>query len=176
MTIAKPPSQAGCVWVEECIEVCDGLTVYVEDQGVRATFRNPKRVQVRKVHYDNCYSQTHGAYHADFILCLPGVVDVVIELKGSHTNLKHAAAQVRSTLDAWALDSNRGPRRAALIIYGMIYKSDSLPRRQPKARSSVQTVIGDFKAEVHGKTLLLIHEHGERQFNFNDFLRKNDAR
>jgi hypothetical protein len=37
-------------------------------------------------------------------------------------------------------------------------------------------VIGDFKAEVQGKILLLIHEHGERQFNFNDFLRKSDAR
>jgi hypothetical protein len=175
MTTQKPPSQPGCEWVEECIELCTAASIYIEEQGVAATFLNPRRRRVRKVHYDGCYNKVAGIYKADYILSLPGVVDVVIELKGSHTNLKHALEQVVSTLEDWQVDPNCGARPAALIVYGAIQTRDGLPRRRPNANSSIQAVGADFRRRFKGRFILLVRESGSEQFRFNDFLRKSSA-
>jgi hypothetical protein len=174
MTKQKPPSQPGCQWVEDCIEVCDGPSVYLDENGVQAWFRNRDRARVRKIHYDGCYNKTEGAYRADYILGLPGLIDIVIELKGSHSNLRHAYQQVVGTLEIWQGDPKRFPKLAALIIYGSIRTKDDLPRRRPKARSSVQAVQSDFLKAFRGKIRLFVHESGEKQFKFADFLRKNE--
>jgi hypothetical protein len=175
MTTQEPPSQLGCEWVEECIETCRCRSVNVDENGVQAWFRNQAQEEIRKIHYDGCYEEAEGTQKADFILGLPDVIDVVIELKGSHTNLGHAYEQIVDTIEAWRLSPIRYPRIAALIIYGTIWARDRLPRRRPKARSSAQTVLGDFRKHFHGKILLQIHESGEKQFTFNEFLRKNDT-
>ena len=176
MTIQKPPSQPGCEWVEECIETCTGKSVSVDENGVQALFRNPGQAEIRKIHYDGCFEIPEGVQAADFIVGLTGVIDVVVELKGSHSNLGHAYKQILDTLEAWRASPIRFPRVAALIVYGTIWARDKLPRRRPKARSSVQTVLGDFQNQFKGKLRLLVSESGERQFTFNDFLRKSDAR
>ena|ERR1017187_5678344 len=174
MTIQKTPSQSGCKWVEECIELCDANPVFVDEYGVRATFLNPRRKQIRKIRYDGCYNKNAGV-QADFIVSLPGVVDIVVELKGSHTNLKHALKQVVNTLEDWLLDSKCAAKLAALIVYGAIQTRDELPRRRPKAISSVQAVQWDFRSIFKDRILLFVHESGEKQFRFNDFLRRRDA-
>lgn len=176
MTTLRPPSHPGCVWIEPCIEMCTGRSVCVDENGVQAWFRNSDQTQIRKVHYDGCYDTTEGAYKADFILGQPEVIDVVIELKRSHGNLKQAFNQIVSTLEGWADSPIRYRKLAALIIYGEIWTRDNLPRRRPKALSSVQTVLADFRKEFEGKVRLLIYESGEKQFTFNDFLRNEDAR
>jgi hypothetical protein len=152
--------------------MCNAASVYVEDQGVRATFINRKRKQIRKVHYDGCYSTGDGR-QADFILGLTGIVDVVIELKGSDTNLKDAAQQVGATLENWKQDSKAEKTVAGLIVYGRIEGKKKLPGRVPRTAA----VILGLKAEFlkTRETLLLINENGERQFAFNDFLRKSNA-
>lgn len=133
MSTQRPPSQPGCVWVEECIEECNTQSLFVEDQGVRATFVNPKRRPLRKVHYDGCYAP-QAAHQADYIIGLIGSVDVVVELKGSDTNLPGAADQVEETLIEWKKDSKRAPTVAALIVYGRIEgkKSCRAGSREPK--------------------------------------------
>src|ERR1035438_2952784 len=175
MTIQKPPSQPGCQWVEECIEICTGTSVYVEERGVAATFLNPRRRQVRKIHYDGCYNTQPGISKADYILGIKGIVDIVVELKGSHTNLRHASEQVASTLEAWQDDPNHSGRLGALIVYGAIQTRDDLPRRRPKAFSSVQAVEGNFRSRFKGRILLFVHESCERKFKFSDFLRNTNA-
>jgi hypothetical protein len=168
MSTPTLPSQQNCAWVEECIEICDGPSVYVEDEGVRATFINPRRKEVRKVHYDGCYSAT-DVKQADFIVGLPKVIDVIIELKRSDTNLKKAALQVEETLDAWRQDPKSAPTIAGLIIYGRIEGKKRLPGRVPRASAVIFGLAAKF-LKTH-KTLLRIHENGERQFSFNNFLR-----
>lgn len=168
MSTPRLPSQPDCVWVEECIEMCDGLSVYVEDGGVRATFVNPKRRSIRKVRYDSCYSAVAGR-QADYIVGLVPVIDVIVELKGSDTNLKDAALQVAETLDAWRKDSKSAPTIAGLIIYGRIEGKKKLPGRVPRTSAVILGLRADF-LKAH-RTLLRIHENGERQFTFNDFLR-----
>jgi hypothetical protein len=172
MNTLRHPSQPGCAWVEECIEICTERTVYVEDEGVRATFLNPKGRKIRKIHYDGCYAAKKER-QADFILGLPKVVDVIIELKGSDANLKDAALQIESSLEAWKQDSKRHTTIAALIIYGRIEGKKKLPGRVPRTAAVILGLTAEF-LKVRG-IRLLIHENGERQFTFNDFLEKKNA-
>jgi hypothetical protein len=172
MTIQKPPSQPGCRWVEECIEICTGPTVFVEDQGVRATFANPRRREIRKIHYDGCYATEEGK-QADFIVGLPDVIDVIVELKGSDTNLKNAVLQVESTLETWRRDPKAASSIAGLIIYGRIEGAKKLPGRLPRTAAVILGLRATYLKTR--RFLLLIHENGERRFTFNDFLRKNNA-
>jgi hypothetical protein len=173
MSTQRPPSQPDCAWAEECIEICTGPSVYVEDRGVRATFLNPRRRKIRKIHYDGCYSQ-QAHRQADFIVGLRGTIDVIVELKGSDTNLKEAAQQVESTLGAWREDPKRENTIAALIVYGRIEGPKKLPGRFPRAAAVIFGLTAEF-LNRH-KILLLIHENGEKQFAFKDFLRESDAR
>jgi hypothetical protein len=176
MTTPKPPSQPGCVWVEKCIEVCTARSVYVEDRGVRATFFNPRHLQVRKIHYDGCYvARDEEVKQADYIVGLPGSIDVIVELKGSDTNIKYAAQQIENTLQAWRQDQNAAVVVAALIVYGRIEGKKKLPGRHPRAEAVISGLIADFLKNPKIKILLVIKENGKRQFRFNDFRRKSDV-
>ena len=172
MTTLKPPSQPGCTWIEDCIEICTGDSVYVEDQGVRATFVNRRHREIRKIHYDRCYAKVSGR-QSDFIVGLLGSIDVIVELKGSDTNLKDAALQIESTLDFWRQDAKRERKIAALIVYGRIEGTKKLPGRFPRLEAVMIGLTAEFLKKHN--ILLRIHENGERQFTFNDFLRKTDA-
>ena len=81
MTKPRPPSQPGCKWIERCIESCDDPAVFVEENGVRATFANPRRRRIRKVYYDGCYWTNRGELKADYIVGLPSVLDVIVNSK-----------------------------------------------------------------------------------------------
>jgi hypothetical protein len=167
MKTQEPPSQPGCSWTEPCIEICTSRTIFVEDQGVRATFTNPRQKPVRKVHYDGRYFAGQGK-RADYILGLCGSVDVIIELKGTDTNLKLAAQQVENTLDEWQHDKHRERVIAALIVYGRIEGRKKLPGRAPRASAVALGLRAEF-LNRHRK-LLLIEENGSRHFTFNNFL------
>jgi len=173
MNTWKPPSQPDCAWVEDCVEICTGRSVYVEDEGVRVTFLNPRRKEIRKVHYDGCYAAKRGR-QADYILGMPGVIDVIVELEGSDTNLKEAALQVEDTLDAWRQDAKSERVVAALIVYGRIEGKKKLPGRVPRTAAVILGLSSHF-LNSH-RVLLLIHENGEKQFTFTDFLRKHHAK
>lgn len=140
---------------------------------MRATFLNRGRKDVRKIDYDGCYSSGNGK-QADFIVGLLGTIDVIVELKGSDTNLKAAALQVESTLDEWKQDPKSENKIAALIIYGRIEGAKKLPGRLPRATAVILGLTAEFLKTK--KTLLRIHENGERNFTFNNFLRKSDVR
>jgi hypothetical protein len=176
MTIPKSPSQSGCEWVKECIEICNGPSVFVEDRGVRATFLNPRREKIRKITYDDCYCKGEQEKQADFIVGKIGVIDIIVELKGSDTNLKGgrgAGTQVEYTLEAWKQDRQRAPKVAALIIYGRIEGRKKRPGRRPRAIAAKESVELDFLRR--NKVLLLIYENGKRQFRFSDFAPTNNA-
>lgn len=167
MSGRKPPSQPGCTWVEDCIEMCTDPSVYVEEDGVRATFANRRRKQIRKIHYDGCYYAGRER-RADYIVGFPGTIDVIVELKGTDTNLKGAAQQVENTLDSWQQDRKRARTIAALIVFGRIEGRKKLPGRVPRAEAAISGLRAEF-LKTHRK-LLLIHENGEKRFSFEDFL------
>ena len=106
---------------------------------------------------------------SDYIVGLPRAIDVIIELKGTDTNLKDAARQVESTLDSWQHDSKHAGTIAALIVYGRIEGKKKLPGRVPRAEAVKSGLRAKF-LRMHRK-LLLIHQSGDKRFNFDDFLR-----
>jgi hypothetical protein len=162
----KSPSQHGCEWVERCIEICTARSIHVEEKGVRATFTNSQRKPVRKIHYDGCFYTGRGK-RADYIVGLPETIDLIVELKGTDTNLKDAARQVEKTLDKWEEHPMRARLIAALIIYGRVEGRKKLPGRVPRT----EAVILGLRAELRKRRglILRIHENGEQRFKFRDF-------
>jgi hypothetical protein len=172
MTKRKPPSQPGCAWAEPCIELCHAQSVYVEERGVRATFANPRNRQIRKIHYDKCYSKNSEELKADFIVGLRGALDVIVELKGS--DLRHARDQVESTLGRWRTSPIRYPRIVCLIVYGRLIGNQRRAGRIPCINSTIQSMEREFLRTQ--RTLLLVRESSSRKFAFDDPFGKNDAR
>ncbi len=172
MTIQRPPSQPGCEWVEKCIESCDAKSVFVEENGVRAAFANPRGRRIRKIHYDGCYYKRRGELKADYIVGLPSTLDVIVELKGS--DLRHARDQVEMTLDRWKVDPLRFQKTVCLIVYGRLEGKERKAGRIPCINSTIQSLERDFLRRK--KTLLLIRESSSLQFRFDSSLRKADAR
>jgi hypothetical protein len=81
------------------------------EQGVRATFVNPKG---RCVHYDGCYAPQE-ARQAVYVVGLIGVIDVVVELKRSDTKwreiiLFHRFDEIGRCLQASKTNSTRSRR------------------------------------------------------------------
>jgi hypothetical protein len=171
MSTQRPPSQPDCAWIEDCIEICHGPSVFVDERGVRATFINPRRQEIRKIHYDGCYAPRESR-QADYIVGAVGTIDVIVELKGSDTNIKGAADQIESTLEAWKRDPKHAPVVSALIVYGRIEGPKRLPGRLPRARAVILGVEARFLK--HG-TLLLIEESGARQYQLRDFMGYTNA-
>jgi hypothetical protein len=141
---------------EDCIEHSNGTSLHVSGHGVGATFRNPRRKQLRKIRYDNCYN-TRGDRKADYIVGIVDVVDVIIELKGS--DLKHAVSQIENTLAAWTVDPIRYPRIVCLIVYGHTF---------PRMNSRLGVIEREFLLS-HG-TFLWIRENGSEKFSFRKLL------
>jgi len=171
MTIPKPPSQPGCIWADECIEICNGPSVFVEENGIRASFANPRRMQIRKIHYDGCYNKNPNDLKADYIVGSPNALDVIVELKGS--DLKHARNQVEVTLDRWKVSPIRFQRIVCLIVFGRLEGNQRKAGRIPRINSRLQSLEAEFLRTQH--TLLVICESNGNQFRFDDFLPKNYA-
>jgi hypothetical protein len=150
--------------------MCTDRTIYVEDRGVRATFLNPRQQQVRKIHYDGCYvPRKHKVKQTDYILGLPGSIDVIVELKGSDASIKDAARQVEDTLYAWRQDKNAAGAVAALIVYGRIEGPKKHPGRVPRTEAVISGLTAEFLKNPKIKILLIVKENGKTQFRFNLF-------
>jgi len=164
-----PLSHLGSTLVRECIETCDHDPVYVEENGVRANFANPRSRQIRKIEYDGCFNTDPTVLKADYIVGLPDVVDVIVELKGS--DLKHARDQVESTLGIWRSSPIRFPKIVCLIIYGRLEGKARKAGRIPKMTSSNESIELDFLRR--NKILLWIRESSAMHHRFTELLGKN---
>ncbi len=171
MNTQKPPSQPGCEWVDECIEICDADPVFVEENGVRASFARPRTRQIRKIKYDGCYQKDAEALKADYIVGLAEEADVIVELKGS--DRKHARDQVESTLEEWRNSPIRYPRIVCLIVYGRLEGKQRKAGRIPKINSSNESLERDFSRR--NKTFLWIRESSSHHLTFLELLGKTNA-
>jgi hypothetical protein len=171
MTIRKPPSQLGCTTVNPCIQTCTDNPVFVEENGVRASFANPRAKAIRRITYDNCYNRNPDELKADYILGLPRKLDVIVELKGS--DLKHAYKQVESTLERWKNEPIRYGRIVCLIVYGRLEGSHRKAGRIPRMNASNGAKERDFLHQ--NRTLLFIRESSSELFKFDKTLGTADA-
>ncbi|MGA2048426.1 MAG: hypothetical protein ABSG96_12075 [Terracidiphilus sp.] len=152
MTRRKPRSEPDAAR-EECIEFSNGTSLHVAEQGVGATFLNPRRKQLRKVRYDGCYNRPAGRGQADYIVGFHGMVDVIVELKGS--DLKRALVQIEDTLGAWEQELIRFPQIVCLIVFGHTF---------PRMNSRLGFIEREFL--LAHRTLLWLRESGTEKFKF----------
>lgn len=84
--------------LQACTEELDHLKITVRRDGRRATFDNADRSTVKRIDLD-CWIKTADTAKADYIVAKPGVVDVIVELKGK--DIGHAREQILATLARW---------------------------------------------------------------------------
>jgi hypothetical protein len=137
----------------ECIEISNAPSLHVSEEGIGATFRNPRRKEVRKIKYDKCYFRATKGGRADYIMGYSNDIDVILELKGS--DLKHALVQVTDTLDRWRDDPIHFPTIVCLIVFAHTF---------PRMTSKLGVVERGF-LDQQG-TLLWIRKNAEEKFSF----------
>jgi hypothetical protein len=94
------------------------------ENGKAATFANPTNTRVLLVHADRyCRKGRKGCTEcfferdqkvADYIVSKPGVVDVIVELKG--TDVMAAVEQIEATISPWQAHERSSGRIGALIV------------------------------------------------------------
>jgi hypothetical protein len=162
MTIPKPPSADQDAPTNECIEYSNKTRLHISERSVGATFLNPKKLQLRKIHYDGCYCQAPRGRRADYILGWNAYVDVIVELKGS--DLKRALTQVEATLTAWQAEEIKYPKTVCMIVFGSTF---------PRMTSRLGSMERDFLQTHH--TLLWIRKSGAEKFKFRNLIGKADV-
>lgn len=94
------------------------------ESGKSATFSNPDGSRVMLVHADkrcrmgragcaDCFFERDQKV-ADFIVCKPGLVDVIVELKGG--KVIAAVEQIEETISVWRLHERCSGKIGALIV------------------------------------------------------------
>jgi len=173
MTRRSKISMPASIHANECVNFRkDDRTVLVEG-GVSAKFVNPRNRLVRVIKYDSCLCREKRAKRADYIIGEVNSIDVIVELKGSDSNLKgsddrSAARQVEATLIEWRKNELAARRIAALIVFGRMEGNKKGAGRRPRARSTIQSLEAYFLRRF--QILLLVRESGQVQFRFDDFM------
>jgi hypothetical protein len=100
--------------LENCTEELTHPRITVKANGRSATFLNPDRVAIKKIDLDCWLSSTADA-KADYLLCKPGVVDVIIELKGK--DIDRGIEQILATFERWKTIPTCAAKIGGLIVF-----------------------------------------------------------
>jgi hypothetical protein len=100
--------------LEACMEELTDSKITVKRDGRRATFDNPERRAIKRIDLD-CWIKTADVSKADYIVANPGIVDVIVELKGKE--IDHAAKQIVATLSQWKKAPPSSKRIGGLIVF-----------------------------------------------------------
>ncbi|HTW79748.1 MAG TPA: hypothetical protein VME23_09425 [Terracidiphilus sp.] len=138
-----------------CIEKLRHSKVKIHDPGTGRSgiLLNPLKVQVRRIKMDGCLAPV-GAKAADFVVSMPRLVDVIVELKGK--NVDHAVEQIESSRLFW---KTHGEHAANQLIGAWI-----LCAQYPRASQKIKRYEERFRA--HGGIFIVSTHNGEeRQFS-----------
>jgi hypothetical protein len=100
--------------LQGCTEESKEPKITVKRDGRRATFQNPERETIKRVDVD-CWIRSTETVKADYIVSMPGVVDVIVELKGK--DISHAVEQVVATLAKWKNAPPFSKKIGGLIVF-----------------------------------------------------------
>jgi hypothetical protein len=139
---------------DDCTETIYDSRLKVEENGRKAVFLNLERKEVRKVQVDGCLI-TGSSRRADYIVSRPGVVDVVVELKGK--DIYHARDQIQATLPIWQSHPPFSDKIGALIVGSRI----------PASASDLQVMVAQFR---RAGLVLIVEKSGKRGYKFEDFI------
>jgi hypothetical protein len=100
--------------LERCTEGVNHPRVTVKAHGRSATFLNPGRSKIKKVDVD-CWLGAASTRKADYVVCMPGTVDIIVELKGK--DVLYAVEQVLATHARWRSMLSCANKIGALIVF-----------------------------------------------------------
>ena len=100
--------------LQKCIQDKKDSKIKVERDGRKVIFDNSERDTIKCVDLD-CWIQSTATAKADFVVSKPGVVDVIVELKGK--DIKHAADQIVATLSKWRTVPPFSKKISGLIVF-----------------------------------------------------------
>jgi hypothetical protein len=141
---------------EDCVESVTHSKVKVEEGGRKAVFLNRDNSLIKIVTVDGCLIK-NTELKADYIVSKPGIVDVIVELKGK--DVPHARDQIVATLPVWRAHPPFSPRIAALIVCS----------RSPLSSSELQNMKA--KILIRHKLWLEVDESGKKEYQFSTFER-----
>jgi hypothetical protein len=107
MSNPDPPLQA-------CTKTLGDSKITVKRDGRRATFDNADRATIKQIDLD-CWIPSAVTVKADYIVSKPGVVDVIVELKGKE--VAHAIEQIVTTLIRWKEAPPFSNKIGGLIVF-----------------------------------------------------------
>jgi hypothetical protein len=100
--------------LEACTEELNDSKITVRRDGRRATFDNADRSTIKRVDVD-CWITSTNTAKADYILSKPGIVDVIVELKGK--DIAHGVEQIVATLVRWKGMPSFSKKIGGLIVF-----------------------------------------------------------
>jgi hypothetical protein len=142
-----------------CIESLRHTKIKVHDKGtnVSAVFLNPGKRIVERIRVDGCLAPTQQV-SADFLVSMPGIVDVIVELKG--TGLRRAFEQVEATIDFLNQRKSMQKQPPNSPAIGILIVCSEYPSNNPRIQR---------KRDVLGKrgfrTIISTHNGGEHNFS-----------
>ena len=141
---------------ESCIATKDDSKIKVEANAVKAIFDNSDRAEIKIVDVD-CWLSKETGPKADRVVSKPGVVDVVVELKGK--NIHHAMEQVLATCDKWKRVPPFSKKIGGLIVFS----------RSPERSAT----IDDWKARLLKQGIWLeLNKSNQTEYRFETFTGK----
>ena len=107
--MSKPSSP-----IDRCMEESKGIKVTVKAKGRSATFLNPDGSTIKKLDV-GCWLASSTPIRADYIVSKPGIVDVIVELKGK--DIEHGCEQILATHARWKSVPPFSPSIGGLIVF-----------------------------------------------------------
>jgi hypothetical protein len=147
-----------------CIESLRHTKIKVQDRGtnVSAVFLNPEKRTVERIRVDGCLAPSQQTA-ADFLVSMPNVVDVIVELKG--TDLRKAFKQVEATVDFLQQRKNMQKRPPNSQVFGILIVCAEYPSKNPRIQSKRDSLRRrGFR--------VLVSTHNGAEFKFSTFLDK----
>jgi hypothetical protein len=141
-----------------CLSEKSDSKITVKANGKKATFDNSARSVIKIVDVD-CWTPASDGLKADYIVAKPGVVDVIVELKGQDT--EHAAKQILSTLAEWKKAPPFSASFGGLIVF----------TRCPQNSATISDIKARF-LEKHGLWLEM-NKNSQTEYQFEKFLFRN---
>jgi hypothetical protein len=144
-----------------CIEKLRQTKIKVHDRGTgrSAVLLNLGKTQVRRIRMDRCLAPA-GAKAADFVVSMPKIVDVIVELKGK--DVDRAVEQIESTFAFW--------REHTEHASGQLISAWIVCAQYPRASQKFKRSQARFRA--HGGILSISTHKGEEK-PFSAFVPRN---
>lgn len=148
-----------------CIESMRHTRIKVHDKGtnVSAVFLNPEKKIVKRIRMDGCLTPPQQTT-ADFLVSMPSIVDVIVELKG--TDVRRAFEQVEATIDFLQQRRNLNKQPPNSPVTGVLIVCSEYPSKNTRIQR---------RRDVLGKNgfTVVISTHNGSEHSFSAFLGKH---